>query len=468
MLFNSLPFLIFFSIFFLLYLFTDPRFRVWLIILGSTVFYAYWNPYYILMPHALTLIAYLGALWIYESPDLNRKARMISIVTLLLLPLLLIKYANFIYNDLLSPLFHLKEYALNISLPLSLSFVTFTLIAYVVDVYSGRYPVERRLPLLTGLVLFFPHLIAGPILRPHDLLPQLEKPRAIRRRLNTRILFGIVIISIGILKKVVFADQLSACIDPIYAAEGDFGAEHYLLAIYGFSAQLYCDFSGYTDMAIGLAIMLGMRLPQNFEHPYTSGSLTEFWRRWHITLSNWLRDYLYIPLGGNRSPYRRQIINLLVTMGLGGLWHGANWTFLIWGLMHGIGIATVHGFRKMTFIHRYFHLIPRWVFVLITFHFIIFAWILFRAPDLATAYRVIKGPFTLKMGDLFPFLSNNAFFLSLLVLFFLTHRFDNYQKIRRAIRHIPKTILWPLITMIWMMVILISSEASNKFIYFDF
>lgn len=467
MLFNSLPFLLFFIVFFGFYWVTPPKYRLWLIILGSTVFYAYWNYFYVLLPHGLTILAYLGAIWVGNGVNTIRKARLATVITLLLLPLILIKYSSFLYNDIIVQVFNLKEYRFTVSLPLSLSFVTFTLLAYVIDIYNNRFQVERRLSMLMGLVLFFPHLIAGPILRPHDLLPQLSKPISIQRYFLTRALFGMVLFSIGLLKKVVFADQLAGCIDPVYAGTGSFSSLDYLLAIYGFSAQLYCDFSGYTDMAIGLAIILGIRLPNNFEQPYVSLSLVEFWRRWHITLSYWLRDYLYISLGGGKGRYNRQVVNILITMGLGGLWHGANWTFLIWGLLHALGIAWVHGIRKLKLMYPLITL-PRWVLVLITFHFVAFAWIFFRAPDMATAARVITGVFSLTAGDSALFLNSNVFYLGLLLIFFVTHRFDGHKKIRRALSHVPLSMIWGMMIMIWILAFLFSTESARNFIYFDF
>src|SRR6185437_9531767 len=205
-------------------------------------------------------------------------------------------------------------------LPLGISFVTFTLTAYVVDVYRGRFRVERNLVKMRGYVLFFPHLIAGPILRPHELLPQLGH---LRRALGARFTLGVALFAIGLVKKVIFADTISVLVDHVYHESGVVSGWEYLLAVHGFSMQIYCDFSGYTDMAIGLAYILRIRLPTNFRRPYISSSIVEFWRRWHITLSFWLRDYLYIPLGGNRQGRSRQMLNLLITMVLGGLWHGA-------------------------------------------------------------------------------------------------------------------------------------------------
>ena len=227
---------------------------------------------------------------------------MIATIVTLFTPLVVVKYTYFTSNDILKPL--LRRVAspdvsfLKFTLPLGISFVTFTLTAYVVDVYRRIFTVERSLVKMLGYVLFFPHLIAGPIHRPNELLPQLGQ---LRRAIDARFTLGAALFAIGLVKKVVFADTVAATVDQVYKQGAAVSGWDYLLAIIGFSMQIYCDFSGYTDMAIGLAYILRIRLPTNFRRPYASSSIIEFWRRWHITLSFWLRDYLYIPLGGNRQ-----------------------------------------------------------------------------------------------------------------------------------------------------------------------
>ncbi len=467
MLFNSLPFLIFFGAYFSLYLMTPLRYQLLFVIVGSTLFYSYWNPYYVFLPHILTLLSYFGVLWMAGAAASERQWRMLAVVGILLLPLIFIKYTNFLYNEVFSVALGVEKHKFDLPLPLSISFVTFTLISYVIDVYRERYPVERSFSTLSGLVLFFPHLIAGPILRPHELLPQLNKPKSIRRSIKPRVVFGSVFFTLGILKKVIFADSISPSVDVVFSSLDEFSVLDYWFAIYGFGLQIYCDFSGYTDMAIGLALMLGIRLPENFQHPYTSASIVEFWRRWHITLSNWLRDYIYIPLGGNRGHYRKQMINILITMAIGGLWHGASWTFVLWGLMHGAGIAVVHGFRrtKLSVIFNHF---PRWVSVFITFNFVMFTWVLFRAPDMVTAQRVVVGAFTAPFGDMSVFLEAHMFQVLLIGFFLLTHRWDDRQLIRRFVAKIPPSMFWLGMVLIWGVALIINEESSKNFIYFDF
>jgi alginate O-acetyltransferase complex protein AlgI len=314
---------------------------------------------------------------------------------------------------------------------------------------------------LLGYVLFFPHLIAGPILRPNELLPQL---RQLRRALDARFLLGTLIFAIGLVKKLVFADTLAAAVDGVFAANANPSGWDYLLALHGFSLQIYCDFSGYTDMAIGLAYILRIRLPTNFLRPYTASSIVEFWRRWHITLSFWLRDYLYIPLGGNRRGYVRQIINLLITMLLGGLWHGAAWTFVIWGGLHGLALAAVHVMR--TRLKRL--IVPAWIGTILTFYFVSIAWVYFRAPSVSIAHRVLAGPFAAPWPEFASFASQHVFELLLVAVFFLTHRFDRHAYARIAVARINAGIVWAVVILLFVLAISTSLGSSAKFIYFDF
>ena len=468
MLFSAPEFFAFFAIYLLLHLSVPTRHRLVLVVIGSTVFYGWWNWRYVWIPHVLMLVAYLGVLWMEAAAAASdRKRRMIAVTVVLLLPLAFVKYTDFLYADVLGPMFGWSGKLLNIALPLGISFVTFTLIAYVVDVYRRKYPVERRAGLLAGLVLFFPHLIAGPILRPHELMPQLAKPRPARRAFGRRLVFGLAVFTLGLAKKLGLADQIADVVDHVYKTTSGLTAVDYLLAIYGFSLQIYCDFSGYTDMAIGVALMIGVRLPTNFRQPYTAVSIVDFWRRWHITLSTWLRDYLYIPLGGNRDGRARQLLNLTITMLLGGLWHGANWTFVLWGALHGGAIALVHAVRWSP-LYAIVRRVPAWLWLLITFHFVTWVWVPFRAPDMTTAVRVALGPFTAPLGDWEATLRLHAFPIALLAIFLVGHRWDNHRTIHRVARRLPQAVLWPLIALVWALAITLSQGSSKKFVYFDF
>jgi alginate O-acetyltransferase complex protein AlgI len=441
--------------------------RIWLVILGGAVFYAWWRPDYLWVPAILTLIAFYGARWLAETDEpAVRRQRLIIVLVLLFLPLVIVKYSYFllvqVLGQIIDPQILLTPPELvKWALPLGISFITFTACAYVVDVHRGKFPAERNLRFLLGHILFFPHLIAGPILRPHELVPRLKAMRPAR---DARFMLGLSIFTLGLVKKVIFADQIAPAVEAAYRADVAVGGLEYLLAYYGFAVQIYCDFSGYTDMAIGLALVIGMRLPNNFLRPYGSASITEFWRRWHITLSHWLRDYLYIPLGGNRFGAMAQTRNMLITMVLGGLWHGANWTFVIWGFMHGLSLAANHQMARV--FKR--ALLPNWLAVVVTFHWVSLLWVLFRATDMATAYRVVAGPFTASWEGAAASLSANAFALLLIAVFLVLHRFDRHAFLRMANRRINPAVQYALMFVCWIVAIAVSQGSSAKFIYFDF
>jgi alginate O-acetyltransferase complex protein AlgI len=468
MLFSSPVFFGFFVIYFLFHLITPRRARIVLIIVGSTIFYAWWKVSYVWLPYLLMAIAYLGVLWIEAAAEeRTRKQRLFVTIVTLFIPLVFFKYTDFLYRDLFGPLFGIHDKILDLPLPLGVSFVTFTLTAYVVDIYKGTFKDRVSATTLTGYVLFFPHLIAGPILRPIELIPQLRRPRS---ALSAHFYAGLAIFTIGLVKKLVFADQIAAVVDAAYKADV-LSAPQAWLAIYGFSMQIYCDFSGYTDMAIGLALVIGIRLPNNFLRPYGAYSLIDFWRRWHITLSFWLRDYLYIPLGGNRGGRLRTYVNMIITMTLGGLWHGASWTFVIWGVLHGVGVAFVHLVRDL--LRRAgFKGQPLWwnvVGIVLTFHFVAFLWVFFRAPTLDKARSVLAAAFAggnwQTTGQIISAQSGTVL---LLAVFAVLHAFDDHRMIKLAIRRIRPEIVLPLIVLLWALAMTLSHGTSAKFIYFDF
>jgi len=465
MLFSTPAFFAFFAIYFVCHVLTPLRYRNLLIIAGSIFFYAYWNPYYLWVPILLIAVSFGGALLIDATQSAQqRRSRLILTIMLLLVPLLCVKYTNFIWDSVASLFTDLNAPLVDWSLPLGISFITFTVIAYVVNVYKGSFPVEKSLSRMSAYVLFFPHLIAGPILRPHELIPQLNKPR---RALDGRFVLGISIFTIGLVKKLVFADQLAVFVEKVYAGQEVLHGLDYVLALYGFSLQIFCDFSGYTDMAIGIAMVIGVRLPNNFHRPYSAVSLVDFWRRWHVTLSRWLRDYLYIFLGGNRRGFSRQVGAIIVTMVLGGLWHGASWTFALWGLAHGLGIVFSHAMRRLK-VFEWLVAVPRWMKIFLTFHFVTLAWVFFRAPDMATAMRVFAGPFMGQWSGLGEAASLNAFPLLLLGVFLLTHGIDGHARIRWALGRVSVVVVWPALLALWTLAITISAGSSAKFIYFDF
>lgn len=468
MLFSSPTFIIFFVCYLALHCLTPQRFRIYTLIAGSAVFYGYWNWAYTGLPFALALLTFAATCWTLSAAPEARKRRLGISVVVVLLPLLFFKYTNFIWNEVIGRLASVVgittgEKILSLGLPLGISFVTFTLIAYLVDVSTGKYPQPPGPRWLLGYTLFFPHLIAGPILRPHELVPQLHRQMPVLRR---NLLPGLALFTVGLAKKLVFADPIGSIVTEIYNQPAGRSTAEYLFAVYGYAAQIYCDFSGYTDMAIGLALILGVRLPRNFLRPYLATSIGDFWRRWHITLSHWLRDYLYIPLGGSRDGDAKTLRNIMVTMALGGLWHGANWTFLIWGVLHGFGVAASHFLGRWAR-HRLHP--PRWLQILLTFHIVALLWVFFRAQDLNTAFTVLAGCLgTWSLTNATTFLLEHMFQVTLIVCFFLLHPWDDGRRVRILAKRSPPLVVCVVLAMACILAFAIGSRSSEQFIYFEF
>jgi len=466
MLFSEPVFFVFFVVYFLAHLVVPTHYRIWLIIIGSAIFYGYWNPVYTILPFALTFVGWAGALWI-ERADEHSRYRLWVTIVVLLLPLVFFKYTNFFMNDVLAPLLGLNletgnRVYVDLALPLGISFVTFTIISYVVDVHRRDFPLEHSYKWLVAYILYFPQLIAGPILRPSQLLPQLRKNRPFHKRLW---LAGFTVFTFGLVKKLVFADQMAAVSEPIYANPAAYDMLALWLAVWGFTLQIFCDFSGYTDMAIGLGLMLGVKLPRNFRQPYTATSPADFWHRWHITLSTWLRDYIYIPLGGSRNATYKTVRNVMITMLLGGLWHGANWTFVIWGGLHGMLISLAHLPHRVT---APFKKLPSVVKVPVTVTIVALLWVYFRAADMSTAHTLLGGLWHAPGMPIAEFANLYLFPLVLLVVFFVLHRIDDSRRIRLMVKRLPLYYLLPLLVFLWILAITISAGSSAQFIYFDF
>jgi alginate O-acetyltransferase complex protein AlgI len=371
----------------------SPRAGIMVLAGASLFFYGAWRPVYLLL-----LIASIGVNFVLglrmEDP-LRRRAIGTFGVALNLAVLCYFKYTNFIF-DSLNTLTGAPLPFVNIVLPLGISFFTFQQIAYLVDVMRGAR-IERDIVSYTLFVSFFPHLIAGPLVHHAEMIPQFKRGRTGRSAvLAAR---GLAIFAAGLFKKVVIADNLAQFVSPVFAhldAGGGVTTPWAWLATLAYTLQIYFDFSGYSDMAIGLALLFGIRLPVNFRSPYRAVSIIEFWRRWHITLSRFLRDYLYIPLGGNRLGEKRRYINLLVTMLLGGLWHGAGWNFLVWGGLHGIYLCINHlwrAWRGGKADASPTGLAAKGVCWAITFFVVVVAWVFFRARTAAGAWQMLGGLF---------------------------------------------------------------------------
>ena len=373
-----------------------PRRRLWrpFILAASYYFYAAADWHYVLLLAGSTVVNQLAATVIArQSSKKVRRAALITAITLDLGALGVFKYLDFFSESINSSL-GLSLGLLHLVLPVGVSFYTFQAISYVADVHRGRTRLAKPLDYAV-YASFFPHLVAGPIVRASEFIPQLATPRDPNRVPMARA-FGLI--AGGLVKKMVIADMIGTkLVDPVFGTPQAHNGTETVMAVYGYAVQIYCDFSAYTDMAIGLALLLGFRFPDNFDRPYTARSLQDFWRRWHMTLSRWLRDYLYIPLGGNRGGSLKTYRNLMLTMLLGGLWHGAAWTFVFWGAIHGAGLAVERAWPSITkalgFRDGIPTLIPQPVKTtvgrILTFHVVCLAWVFFRAPDLGTAFAVL-------------------------------------------------------------------------------
>jgi alginate O-acetyltransferase complex protein AlgI len=404
MLFNSYEFLFFFlpvtiAVFFAFSGFRYVRAAAAWLALVSIFFYGYWSPRYVILLMASILINFAAGHGIlkYQSAGNQKTARRILVLAIVgnLTALAYFKYANFFVNSLNSA-FDAQIALAQIILPIGISFFTFTQIAFLVDTFSGKVKETRFIP-YTLFVTFFPHLIAGPVLHHSEMMPQFARDETYRFNLRN-FLTGVAFFSIGLFKKVILADGIQPFVGPVFEANADYSltAIEAWGGVLAYTLQLYFDFSGYSDMAIGLSKMLNVDLPLNFNSPYKSTNIAEFWRRWHMTLSRFLRDYLYIPLGGNRKGPIRRYANLLTTMLLGGLWHGAGWTFVIWGGLHGLYLVINQlwqAARERFFGHDLSRSsrLGRVVSVLLTFICVVVAWVFFRATSLDAAANVLKG-----------------------------------------------------------------------------
>ena len=359
--------------------------RKWFLLLASWVFYAAWDWRFV------GLLIFSGLLNWWLANQVNRteahRARVGWVaagVTANLIILGFFKYYGFFVEQagvLLEQVGWQRDLPLlEILLPVGVSFFTFQGISYLVDVHRKKTPVADSLGDVLLLMSFFPHLVAGPIVRASHLLPQFERTPKLSREI---VAHGLVLIAWGLFKKTVIASELATrIVDPVFFDPSAHGPVDLALAAYGYAVQIYCDFSAYSDIAIGVAALLGYRFPRNFDQPYRSHSLQEFWRRWHISLSSWLRDYLYVPLGGGRGPVWKTCRNLMITMLLGGLWHGAAWTFIAWGALHGTVLALERILPRRA---------PSILGVIITFHIVLLGWILFRSDTFEAALAFLTG-----------------------------------------------------------------------------
>jgi alginate O-acetyltransferase complex protein AlgI len=404
MLFNTFQFLCFFVFVWLLFLVTRGTLRKVILLIASYYFYMCWSTRYIFVIWGITLIDYVAGLEIEKAELVGRRRLYLGLSLFCNLSLLVIfKYFNFLTGSLRSAshLFGLQydPPLLAIILPVGLSFHTFQAMSYTIEVYRRRVPAEKNLLEYALYVAFFPQMVAGPIERPYELLPQFHRePKVTYEGVRA----GMVQALWGLFKKMVLADNVADFVKLIYQTPRHYNGSALVLATLLFSIQIYCDFSGYTDIALGLARMMGYELRINFMQPYFSRSVGEFWRRWHISLSTWFRDYVYIPLGGNRVKISRHYANLMITFVISGLWHGANWTFVAWGFLHGLYLIIAQATAPFLPRSARAPRLQTFLKTVLTFALVTFAWIFFRANTLPDSWFIATH--LLPLGRLDPFL----------------------------------------------------------------
>lgn len=485
MLFNSLQFLIFFPIVIALYFITPFKKRWILLLIASYYFYMCWKVDYIILIIISTLIDYICSNKMAKI-DLKKKRKkwlLISLVSNLGI-LFGFKYFNF-FSENIQMLFN--QYNIfyempffNVLLPVGISFYTFQTLSYTIDVYNNKTPAQKHLGVFAVYVSFFPQLVAGPIERSNHLLPQFFKEHKFS---YDRVKSGLQKMLWGFFKKIVIADNLAILVDGVYNNLDNYTGVTLLVATIFFTFQIYCDFSGYSDIAIGTARVMGFELRENFKRPYFAKSIQEFWQRWHITLSSWFKDYLYIPLGGNRVVKWKWYYNIIITFLLSGLWHGANWTFIIWGALHGTYLifAIILNSPKQylsEIIRKYSLKFNKILDVTITFVLVVFAWIFFRANNLDDAIYVIKNMLTdinecNNIGMQFRGIGIyfNDLFKCIILIFFLIgySLYERSDDVWQKLQSKPIWIRWSLYyLMLYGILFLAPHSTINNFIYFQF
>lgn len=472
LIFNSGLFLFLFTAFLWIYISLSKTHKPKLIFVTLFSLYFYYKSsgaYFVLLLFA-TVIDFTLARLIHNSTDQwMRKFYIIVTLVVNLGMLAYFKYTNFLLDAFFS-LGGSEFHPLDIFLPVGVSFFTFQSLSYTLDVYRGNLkPVDNILD-YAFFVSFFPQLVAGPIVRASDFLPQIYKPTIVTSEMFGR---GVFLIGCGLFKKAVISDYISTnFVDRVFDAPSLYSGIENLFAVYGYALQIYCDFSGYSDMAIGIALLLGFRFPLNFDSPYQSRNITEFWRRWHISLSTWLRDYLYVSLGGNRKGEARTYINQMVTMLLGGLWHGASWRFIVWGALHGVAL-TVHKFFRSRFpnVTGDNSTWRNFLRVFLTFHFVCFCWIFFRAANMDTVGEVLHQIlFQFRISLAGEFISGYKVVVMLMVIGYLLHFIPREAELaaQETVANMPLAGKAAFMVIVIIMVIQTKSSGIQPFIYFQF
>ncbi|MFC1627696.1 MBOAT family O-acyltransferase [Gemmatimonadota bacterium] len=458
MLFHTWIFLLFFAVFYAVFLLLKKsKYREPWLLTASYVFYAWWNPLYLLLIVWSTLIDY-GAV--------NRMARggrrglwlAMSIANNLFL-LGFFKYGRFVVENLNQLLL---EFGISwtiadpgVLLPVGISFYTFQSMSYTIDFYRGKVDREKSFIRFATFVSLFPQLVAGPIERARNLLPQIRRTPEISSR---DIADGFSLFIVGLFKKIALADYLAIYVDRVYDVPDQFQAPALLLATFMFGWQIYFDFSGYTDMARGIARMLGIRLMLNFNNPYLADGLSDFWARWHISLSSWFKDYLYVPLGGNRGGKLYTYRNMVLTMLVSGLWHGAAWTFVIWGCLHAVGRVLTRELEETAF---YRERVPRLMKQVLVFGFVTFAWIFFRAADMGDAAMIVSRMFSTGWVD-----PQIPLMMLAMVLLVWVYQYVSESRLKNILESSTARISTVIAMVIYL--VLFAQSGQQPFIYFQF
>jgi alginate O-acetyltransferase complex protein AlgI len=474
MLFCTSPFLLFFLIVFGVYWATPwPRGRVALLLIASAYFYARWNAWLAVLVFVSATVDYLVARGI-EASDSPRRRKFLLFISLAgnLGLLGYLKYANFFLRSLESAAAGLGITAslpvLKVVLPIGISFYTFEAISYVVDVYYGRVRAERDLGHFLLFILFFPHLVAGPIVRARDFLPQVNW----RKQWNwRRAEVGLRLVLLGVVKKLAVADRLALYVDPVFADPGTFASATLWLAAIACAFQIYCDFSGYSDIALGLAHLLGFHLVRNFDRPFLAANLAEFWRRWHISLSSWLRDYVFLPLGGSRGGRWKTYRNVLVVMTLAGLWHGAGWNYVLFGVAQGILLVVHRVFRdwceRRPNLRAALESSAGWATrVVVTFVSFVLTLVIFRAPSLSAAGVMLERMLRPAAGAALP-LAAWGLYVTLLAVA-VGHALGAPRRAVRLWEWLPRPVRGLAFGTAMSLAIVLAPPVDRLFVYFQF
>ena len=473
MLFNSLNFCFFLPVVVTVYYFLPYKFRWLLLLAASYFFYMCWNPYYVILIFLSTAVDYWAGLKMGAQKDRKSRLKFLLLSILINLGLLLyFKYYNF-FVDSLNAVFLAsgagpKIPLMEILLPVGISFYTFQTLGYAFDVYREKREAERHFGIFALYVAFFPQLIAGPIERSTSLIPQFKKKISL---VPENIVLGGKLIVWGLFKKVVIADRLAIYVDFIYSAPETVLPGTMALASIFFAFQIYCDFSGYSDIAIGSAKLLGIDLMENFRRPYFAQNLMDFWSRWHISLSTWFRDYVYFPMGGSKLSVFRTSINIIIVFAISGLWHGASWTFIIWGLLHGVSLLIYKFFRKLKVLkwsRERLGVIHIVLSTLLTFLFLTITWVFFRSESLSQAIEVLE-----KLTELVEFKPNLdkhsiTAFLGLSVLLIAETKQEFFSERLKFLSSEGQVFSFLVYPVLIVLILTIGVFDGSQFIYFQF